>query len=102
MNCKNITTGERIKQIRHNKHMTQAEFSEAIGCSRTHPIRNSLTAARVNAHMNLCEMAQHIGVSTSTVLNWENGKAEPTVIQLRKISEISGIPIDFIFVSEKS
>ncbi len=66
------------------------------------PIRISLTAARVNAQMNRREMAQLLGVSTSTVVNWENGKTEPTVSQLRKISEISGIPMDCIFVSEQS
>lgn len=66
------------------------------------PIRISLTAARVNAQMNRREMAQLLGVSTSTVVNWENGKTEPTVSQLRKISEISGIPMDCIFVYEQS
>ena len=52
--------------------------------------------------MNQREMAQYLGVDVSTILNWEKGKSEPSTSQLRKISEISGIPMDFIFVPEES
>ena len=62
----------------------------------------SLAAARVNAKMNQREMADYIGVDVSTITNWEKGKSEPTTSQLRKISEASGIPMDYIFVSEQS
>lgn len=61
-----------------------------------------IAAARVNAGMNQREMAEFMGVDISTVGNWEKGKSEPTVSQLRKISEVSGIPMDFIFVPEQS
>ena len=62
----------------------------------------TLPAARVNAGMNQREMAQYLGVDVSTILNWEKGKSEPSTSQLRKISEVSGIPMDFIFVPEES
>lgn len=62
----------------------------------------SLAAARVNAKMNQREMADYIGVDISTITNWEKGKSEPSTSQLRKISEVSGIPMDYIFVSEQS
>ena len=62
----------------------------------------SLPAARVNAEMNQREMAQYLGVDVSTIINWEKGKSEPNTSQLRKISEASGIPMDFIFVPEQS
>lgn len=61
-----------------------------------------IAAARVNAKMNQREFAEFIGVDVSTVANWEKGKTEPNVSQLRKISEVSGIPMDFIFVPEES
>lgn len=64
--------------------------------------RISLTAARANACMSQSEMAETMGVNKSTIWNWENGKSEPSVNQLRKISEISGIPMDFIFIPDKS
>lgn len=64
--------------------------------------RISLKAARVNANMEQREWAENIGVSVATVINWEKGNTEPTLSQLRKISELSGIPMDFIFVPDKS
>lgn len=65
-------------------------------------VQISIAACRANANMNQVEFAQKIGVDRSTVANWETGKTEPNVTQLRKISEISGIPMDFIFVPMKS
>lgn len=66
------------------------------------PIRISLVAARVNAKMNQREMAEYVGVDISTISNWEKGRSEPSASQLRKISEVSGIPMDYIFVPEQS
>ena len=68
----------------------------------TDRMRISLAAARVNAKMNQREMAEYVGVDISTITNWEKGKSEPSTSQLRKISEASGIPMDYIFVSEES
>ena len=61
-----------------------------------------LAAARVNARMNQREFAEYMGVDVSTITNWEKGKSEPSASQLRKISEVSGIPMDFIFIPEQS
>jgi len=63
-------------------------------------VRINLAACRVNAEKTQKEWAEMIGVSPSTVNNWESRKSAPDAIQLRKISEYSGIPMDFIFVSE--
>lgn len=65
-------------------------------------LKITLPAARVNAGMNQREMAEFLGVDVSTITNWEKGKTEPSTSQLRKISEVSGIPMDYIFVPEKS
>ena len=62
----------------------------------------SLEAARVNAHMTQPEWAEALGVRTTTIVSWEKGRTEPTLSQVRKISELSGIPMDFIFVPIKS
>lgn len=61
----------------------------------------SLEAVRVNAGYSQKEWAEMFGISNSTVVNWEKGKTEPTLSQLRKMSELSGIPMDFIFVPNK-
>lgn len=65
-------------------------------------IKISIAAARVNSNLNQREFAEEIGVSLATVTNWEKGKTEPDVSQLRKISLLSGIPMDFIFVPKES
>ena len=64
--------------------------------------RISLEAVRVNAKMKQKEWAKMLGVSQATVVNWEKGNTEPSLSQLRKMSELSGIPMDFIFVPDKS
>ena len=64
--------------------------------------RICLAAVRVNAGMSQKEWAEHLGVDASTVSNWETGKTEPNINQLRKMSETSKIPMDFIFVPEQS
>lgn len=62
----------------------------------------SLEAVRVNAKMTQKEWAEKLEVSNTTVVNWEKGKTEPSLSQLRKMSELSGVPMDFIFVPDKS
>lgn len=60
-----------------------------------------LKSVRINAGYTQQEWAKKLGVSKDTVLNWENGKTEPTLSQIRTMSELSGIPMDFIFVPDK-
>ena len=62
----------------------------------------SLEAVRVNARMNQKEWAKKLGVSNATVVNWEKGNTEPSLSQLREMSLLSGIPMDFSFVPDKS
>ena len=62
----------------------------------------SLAAARVNAKLSQKELANLLNVDVSTIYNWESARSEPSASQLRKISEISGIPMDFIFIPVQS
>lgn len=62
----------------------------------------SLEAVRVNAKLTQKEWAKKLGVSNATIVNWEKGNTEPSLSQLRKMSELSDIPMDFIFVPDKS
>ena len=61
----------------------------------------SLEAVRENAGMSQKEWAKKLGVSNNTVINWEKGNTEPTLSQVREMSLLSGIPMDFIFVPDK-
>lgn len=62
----------------------------------------SLEAVRVNARKTQKEWAELLGVSNATVVNWEKGNTEPSLSILREMSRLSGIPMDFIFVPDKS
>lgn len=60
----------------------------------------TLMACRANVKMSQSELAAALNVSPGTVYNWEKGNTEPTLTQLRKISEITGVPIDNIAVGQ--
>ena len=62
----------------------------------------SLEAVRKKKKKTQKEWALLLGVSNATVVNWEKGNTEPSLSQLRKMSELSGVPMDFIFVPDKS
>lgn len=61
-------------------------------------IQISLAAARVNANMTQEEVARAMGVSKTTVVNWEKGKIVPGIPQIEMMSRLYGIPQDFIFL----
>ena len=61
----------------------------------------TLKAARVNAGLTQKELAKKLKVAQTTVNNWEKGDTEPSLNQLREISRLSGIPMDFICVRRK-
>lgn len=65
-------------------------------------VKINLAAVRVNAGMGQSEWAAHLGVSKETVKNWEAGKTLPNINQVRTMSDLSGIPIDFIFAAPQS
>lgn len=54
-------------------------------------------AARVNAGLTQRDVAEKMGVSTNTVINWENGKTVPSVSMAWRLSKLYGIPLDNIF-----
>ena len=60
----------------------------------------NLAAARVNAKLTQAELASKLGVHTSTIKNWESGKTSPESRYLRQIGELSGIPMDYIFLPD--
>lgn len=65
-------------------------------------IEISLEAARKNAKFTKSQWANELRTKSSTVTKWEKGEAEPTLTQLRRMSELSGIPVDYLFVPDCS
>lgn len=64
--------------------------------------RFTIKQARMYADMSADELARAVGVSRSTVSNWENGSVAPRVPQMVLISEVTGVNVDDIFLSENS
>lgn len=59
-------------------------------------INITLEAARVNAGYTQEQAASNLGVSRSTIINWENGKTIPGIPSIHKMSQLYGIPFDCI------
>ena len=52
----------------------------------------TLPVARKIANLTQKKLGLLVGVSESTVINWEKGRSEPTVSQAKAIGEATGIP----------
>ena len=61
-----------------------------------------LQILRKNKGLTQEALADKLNVSFSTIGNWEKGKGEPSLSQLRMISELSNIPMDCIVVDNDS
>ena len=62
--------------------------------------RISLKACRVNAGLSQEDLAKELGVTKQTIVSWESGKSEPSAGQFKKISALTGVPMDYIDVRE--
>ena len=63
----------------------------------------TLPVARKIANLTQKQLALVVGVSESTVINWEKGRSEPTVSQAKTIGEVTGIPYDsIIFLTQNT
>ena len=58
-----------------------------------------LNAVRANANMSQEEWAAELSVGKQTVLNWEKGNSKPDFETVKKMSELSGIPLQNICTS---
>lgn len=57
----------------------------------------SMKAARVNADLSQDEAAKKLGISKSTLQNYEAGTTIPDILTARKIGEVYRFPVDYIF-----
>ena len=60
-------------------------------------IKITMAAARVNKGYNQTEAAKKIGVSLSTIKNWEKGRTSPDIKHIGKICDVYEIPYNNIF-----
>lgn len=62
----------------------------------------TLPVARKIAGMTQVDLAKAMGVSESTVINWEKGRSEPTVTQAQQIAEVVNRPLNSIIFLPQS
>lgn len=62
----------------------------------------TLEAARVNAKLTQVELADKMGVSRQTVIDWESGKREMKTAYLYMFCGITGFSEDDIILPERS
>ena len=61
-------------------------------------IQISLAAARVNAGLTQEAVAEKMGVTKQTIVNWEKGRLVPKIPEMEMLSRIYKIPQDNIFL----
>lgn len=57
-------------------------------------LKINLAAARVNKGLTQREAAKELGISTKTLVNWENGKAFPNMVKVEQICGLYGVSVD--------
>ena len=65
-------------------------------------LKISLAAARVNAGLTQEYVAKALNVSKNTIVSWEKGDSEPKKTQADSLSDLYGMPLDYIFFGKKS
>lgn len=64
-------------------------------------MRFTVKQARAMANLTQEEMAQKMGINRSTYIRIEKDVLKATVGQLKKVSDITGIPLEDIFLPEE-
>ena len=60
----------------------------------------TLKAARVNAGLKRDEVAERIGKSEHSIINWETGRTPINYRDLLKLSELYDMPVEYIKIPE--
>ena len=62
----------------------------------------TLEAARVNSRLTQAELAEKLGVSRSTVIDWEKGNREIKTAYLIAFCHVTGFSVDDILLPKQS
>lgn len=56
----------------------------------------SLVAARINAGMTQDEVAERLEIGKQSLYNWEKGRADITIKNLKRLCELYKVPLEHI------
>ena len=78
------------------------EHSETIDwySEETATFGDRLAAAREASHLSQKELAQRVGIKTSTLRNWEEDLSEPRANRLSILSGILGVSLRWLLTAE--
>lgn len=62
----------------------------------------TLRAARVNAELTQKELAEKLGKSENTIINWETGKTKISVVDFLEVCRVLNVNSSQIFLQYKS
>ena len=63
-------------------------------------VGRQIRRAREMKGWNQATLAWHLGVSPSTVGRWEHGKAEPSILTMRRVASLLDKPLTFFIDGE--
>ncbi len=61
----------------------------------------SLEAARVNRGLTQEEAAKELGISKTTLVNWEKGNTFPDIVNFKALCNLYSVPMGLISVPNK-
>ena len=61
----------------------------------------SLKAARVNAEMTQDDVARVLHRTKQTIVNWENGMTDIRYTDLKALSDLYQMPIEYLWIPER-
>ena len=67
---------------------------------REAPLERTIRELRTQHKWTQVELANRLGVTPSTVYNWERGNWEPRASQLRQLASVFGVKMDAIKLVE--
>lgn len=66
------------------------------------PLGERIKLARQAAGISQEELAEKIGTKQSQVWRWESNRAEPRISFLKKIAEVTGVPLIDLIADEET
>ena len=66
------------------------------------PLGERIKLARQVAGISQEELAEKIGTKQSQVWRWESNRAEPRISFLKKIAEVTGVPLIDLIADEET